>query len=295
QRARATSTYLCTRAGRRGARGGGGCPRETHLTICLTSERARFNHVSLLFTYRNCKRLLFTYRNCKRLLFTYRYCKRLLFTYRNCKRLLFTYRNCKRLLFTYRYCKRLLLFTYRNCKRLLFTYRNCKRLLFTYRYCKRLLLFTYRYCKRLLFTYRNCKRLLFTYRYCKRLLLFTYRNCKRLLFTYRNCKRLLFTLFTEIQDYQIMRNKIPCSDETKIKLFGLNVKRHVRMKPGTAQHFANTIPAVMHGGGSIMLWGCVSAAGTWRLFRIEVKINGAMYRDILDETCSRALWTSDCP
>uniref|UniRef100_A0AAQ6IFR5 Transposase Tc1-like domain-containing protein n=1 Tax=Anabas testudineus TaxID=64144 RepID=A0AAQ6IFR5_ANATE len=267
QRARATSTYLCTRAGRRGARGGGGCPRETHLTICLTSERARFNHVSLLFTYRNCKRLLFTYRNCKRLLFTYRNCKRLLFTYRNCKRLL---------LFTYRNCKRLLLFTYRNCKRLLlFTYRNCKRLLFTYRYCKRLLLFTYRY--------------------CKRLLLFTYRNCKRLLFTYRNCKRLLFTLFTEIQDYQIMRNKIPCSDETKIKLFGLNVKRHVRMKPGTAQHFANTIPAVMHGGGSIMLWGCVSAAGTWRLFRIEVKINGAMYRDILDETCSRALWTSDCP
>ena len=30
-----------------------------------------------------------------------------------------------------------------------------------------------------------------------------------------------------------MKNKIPWSDETKIELFGLNVKRHVWRKPGT--------------------------------------------------------------
>ncbi|KAI3374652.1 hypothetical protein L3Q82_021222 [Scortum barcoo] len=45
----------------------------------------------------------------------------------------------------------------------------------------------------------------------------------------------------------------------------------------------NTIPTVKHGGGSIMLWGCFSAAGTGRLVRIEGKMNAAMYRDILDE------------
>ena len=50
-------------------------------------------------------------------------------------------------------------------------------------------------------------------------------------------------------DSQTMRNKILWSDETKIELFGLNVKRHVRRKPGT-------IPMVKHGGGSIILWGC---------------------------------------
>ena len=43
------------------------------------------------------------------------------------------------------------------------------------------------------------------------------------------------------------------------------------------------MPSVKHGGGSIMLWGCFSAAGTGRLVRIEGKINAAMYRDILDE------------
>uniref|UniRef100_A0AAR2KAJ4 Tc1-like transposase DDE domain-containing protein n=1 Tax=Pygocentrus nattereri TaxID=42514 RepID=A0AAR2KAJ4_PYGNA len=80
-----------------------------------------------------------------------------------------------------------------------------------------------------------------------------------------------------------MRNKILWSDETKIELFGVNARRHVWRKPGTAHHEANTIPTVKHGGGSIMLWGCFSAAGTGRLVRIEGKMNAAMYRDILDK------------
>jgi hypothetical protein len=40
---------------------------------------------------------------------------------------------------------------------------------------------------------------------------------------------------------------------------------------------------VKHGAGNIKLWGCFSVAGTRRLFRIEGKMNGAKYREILDE------------
>ena len=46
---------------------------------------------------------------------------------------------------------------------------------------------------------------------------------------------------------------------------------------------SGTIPTVKHGGGSLMLWGSFSAAGTERPVRIEVKMNGAKYREILDE------------
>ncbi|KAK3528615.1 hypothetical protein QTP70_005344 [Hemibagrus guttatus] len=44
-----------------------------------------------------------------------------------------------------------------------------------------------------------------------------------------------------LKDSQTMRNKILCSDETKIELFGLNGKHHVWRKPGT-HHLANIIP-----------------------------------------------------
>ncbi|KAG2465422.1 TCB1 transposase, partial [Polypterus senegalus] len=86
-----------------------------------------------------------------------------------------------------------------------------------------------------------------------------------------------------LKDPQTMRNKILWSDETKIELFGVTTRRHVWRKPGTAHHQANTIPTVKHGGGSIVLWGCFSVAGTGRLVRIKRKMTAAMYRDILGE------------
>jgi hypothetical protein len=62
---------------------------------------------------------------------------------------------------------------------------------------------------------------------------------------------------------RLRTNNILWSDETKIKLFRLNAKFHIWKKPGT-------IPTVKHGGGSIMLWECFSAAGTGRLVRIVI-------------------------
>ena len=73
------------------------------------------------------------------------------------------------------------------------------------------------------------------------------------------------------------------SDETKIELFSINSTRHVWRKRNAEYNPKNTIPTVKHGSGNLILWGCFSAKGTGRLHRIEGRMNGAMYREILGD------------
>ena len=75
--------------------------------------------------------------------------------------------------------------------------------------------------------------------------------------------------------------KVMWPDETKIELFGINSTRHVWRKRNAEYNPKNTIHTVKHGGGNLMLWGCFSAKGKGRLHRIEGRMNGAMYREIL--------------
>ena len=83
-----------------------------------------------------------------------------------------------------------------------------------------------------------------------------------------------------------IRQKILWSDETKTKLFGLNAKQYVWRKPGTAHHPSNTILTVKHGGGSIMLWGCFSAAVTGRLVRIQENIGKKIQEENLFQSAN---------
>ena len=80
--------------------------------------------------------------------------------------------------------------------------------------------------------------------------------------------------------------KVLWSDETKIELFGHQGKRYIWSNPNTSHPPEYTIPIVKHGGGSIMLWGCFSSAGTGKLVRIEGMINGTKYREFLKKPVS---------
>ncbi|KAL0162929.1 hypothetical protein M9458_042325, partial [Cirrhinus mrigala] len=88
---------------------------------------------------------------------------------------------------------------------------------------------------------------------------------------------------SHVGDTANMWKKVLWSDETKMELFGQNAKRYVWRKTNTAHHSEHTIPTVKYGGGSIMLWGCFSSAGTGKLVRVDGKMDGAKYRAILEE------------
>ncbi len=63
--------------------------------------------------------------------------------------------------------------------------------------------------------------------------------------------------------------KVLWSDETKVKLFGINSTCCVWRRRNAAYNPKNTIPTVKHGGGNIMLWRCFSAKGTEQLHHIK--------------------------
>ncbi len=89
-------------------------------------------------------------------------------------------------------------------------------------------------------------------------------------------------------------NHVLWSDETNINLFGSDGVKRVWRQPGEEYKDKCVLPTVKHGGGSVMVWGCMSAAGTGELQFIEGTMNANMYCDILKQRLGcRAVFQHD--
>ncbi len=73
-------------------------------------------------------------------------------------------------------------------------------------------------------------------------------------------------------------------DETKINLFGSDGVKRVWRQPDEEYKDKCVLPKVKHGGGSVMVWGCMSAGGTGEIQFIEGTMNANIYCDILKQS-----------
>jgi hypothetical protein len=73
------------------------------------------------------------------------------------------------------------------------------------------------------------------------------------------------------------------SDETKVNRLASDGRQWVWKRAGaplTAQHVT---PTVKFGGGSVMVWGCMTVHGVGLMCRIEGKMDASLYQEILED------------
>uniref|UniRef100_A0AAY5KP38 Transposase Tc1-like domain-containing protein n=1 Tax=Esox lucius TaxID=8010 RepID=A0AAY5KP38_ESOLU len=95
------------------------------------------------------------------------------------------------------------------------------------------------------------------------------------------CKQFAEDKRTKDMDYW---NHVLWSDEIKINLFGSDSVKRVWRQPGEEYKGKCVLPTVKHCGKSVMVWGCLSDAGTGELQFIEGTMNANMYCDILKQS-----------
>jgi len=95
-------------------------------------------------------------------------------------------------------------------------------------------------------------------------------------------KRLKFTNDHKKQGLRLLETS-HFSDESKFNIFGSGGRHMVWQKKKKELESKNLIPTVKHGDGSVLVWGCMSAAGVGNLHFIEGIMNHVMYIDILKQ------------
>lgn len=73
------------------------------------------------------------------------------------------------------------------------------------------------------------------------------------------------------------------SDESKFNLFGSNGKMYCRRRKGEHYLERNLKKTMKHGGGSLMVWGCITRWGTGRLVRVDGIMDRFQYVNILKQ------------
>lgn len=74
------------------------------------------------------------------------------------------------------------------------------------------------------------------------------------------------------------------SGESKFNLFGSDKRQYCRRKLGEELLDRNMQKKVKHGGGNLMVWGCITVNRPGRLRRVEGRLTASQYISIVQES-----------
>ena len=78
-------------------------------------------------------------------------------------------------------------------------------------------------------------------------------------------------------------NRVHFSDESKFNVFGNDGQRFVWRQSGERLSPQCVKKTVKFGGGSVMVWGMMSAAGVGPIVRVQGTLNADFYKRLLDQ------------
>ncbi len=79
------------------------------------------------------------------------------------------------------------------------------------------------------------------------------------------------------------------SDESKFNVFGPDGRTLVWRQANTQLQEKNLQPTVKHGGGNVMVWGCMTASGVGELVFIEDIMDKHKYLNVLKDNLKKVL------
>lgn len=100
-------------------------------------------------------------------------------------------------------------------------------------------------------------------------------------------KRIEFAREHQNKDLDFWRTVI-FSDESKFNIFRCDGRISVWRKPNTELERRNMLPTVKHGGGGVLVWGCMAASGVGELVFIEEIMDKMLYLNILKNNLSKS-------
>ena len=105
--------------------------------------------------------------------------------------------------------------------------------------------------------------------------------CKPLISKKNLTQRMKFARYHINKDQKFWDN-ILWSDESKFNVFQADGRKRVCRLPNQAFKRQNLKPTVKHGGGSVMVWGCMASNGVRNIQFLEGIMDQFKYQSILD-------------